>query len=420
MATGAGGSQGSVRHSVAVTAPTVPDARPRERSEREVIAYLAFMGILMAFGVDAALPAFDDLRTAFDLAADSNRISLTVTLYLIGLAIGQLAVGPIADRYGRVLTLRLGICLYSLGALGSIVSPDLTWLLISRAIWGVGAAAPGALRTTVARDLYSGAQMARVVSIASGFFMMGPVIAPIVGQGILAISSWQWVFGASLILAAVLGVWTIRFGETLEPANRRAIDPAGIVAGFRAVLANRQTLGYTLALTFGFGAFFVFLGSSHPIIDDIYGRGDQFALWFGLASVAMAVSFFSVNRFIVRRGAHRTAVVTASAAVALSLVLTALSIAGDGVPSFAVWLGFIAVINALTTLLTPTCYSLGLEPMGSLAGTASGVMGFVSTAGGSLLAAAIDASIDGSVTPMAVAYAGYVSLALVSMRWARA
>lgn len=402
-----------------MTAPTVPDTRLRRRSEREVIAYLAFMGILMAFGIDAALPAFDDLRVAFDLADDSNRISLTVTLYLIGLAVGQLAVGPLADRYGRVLTLRLGIGLYCLGAAGSIIAPDLTWLLVSRAVWGLGASAPGALRTTVARDLYSGAQMARVVSIASGFFMMGPVIAPIAGQGILALSSWQWVFGSSLVLAVVLGAWSFRFGETLDPEHRRPIDPVGVALGFRAVLANRQTLGYTLALTFGFGAFFVFLGSAQPIIDDIYGRGDRFALWFGLASATMAISFFSVNRFIVRRGAHRTAVVSSTAAVVLSVVLTVLSVAADGVPSFAVWLGFIAVINAFTTLLTPTCYSLGLEPMGSLAGTASGVMGFVSTAGGSLLAAMVDASIDASVTPMAVAYAGYGSLALVSMWWAR-
>ena len=383
-----------------------------QRSEREVIGYLAFMGILLAFGIDASLPAFGELRAAFGLDAGSNRISLIVTLYFMGMAFGQVVYGPLADRFGRVPVLNAGVGLYCLGAVGAIVAPNLEFLLASRLVWGLGAASPGALRATIARDLYSGDQMARVIAMMMGVFMLGPVVAPIIGEGILTVASWQWIFGAAIILAAVQLMWTHRFGETLDPANRRPLELAEIVRGFLIVFRNRATLAYAMALTFGFGAFIVFLGSSQPVIDRIYGRADQFALWFAIASVLMAVAFFSVNRFIERHGAHRVAVAVASVSVASSLLLFLIALTQDGVPSFWVWFVLIAVASSAITLLTPTCYSLALEPMGELAGTASGVVGFVSTAGGAVLAAIVDASIDATVTPMAVGYVGYGLIAL--------
>ena len=185
---------------------TAPPAR-RRRSEREVIAYLAYAGILLAFGIDSALPAFDELRPAFGLAPESNRITLIITWYFLGMAVGQLVYGPVSDRFGRVPALRVGIGVYCLGAIGGILAPNLELLFVSRFVWGLGAAAPGVLRAAIARDLYEGNQMARVMSVMMAFFLMGPILAPIAGEGILAVGNWQWVFAASLILAAILFAW---------------------------------------------------------------------------------------------------------------------------------------------------------------------------------------------------------------------
>lgn len=389
-----------------------------KRSERQVIAYLAFMGILLAFGIDAALPAFDELRVAFELEPGSNQISLIVTLYFIGMATGQLVYGPVADRFGRQPALTAGVVLYCLGAIGSILAPSLEWLFVSRLVWGLGAAGPGALRTTIARDLYEGDQMARVISVMMGVFMTGPILAPIIGDGILRIGNWQWIFGAALLLAAVQMAWIFRFGETLDPANRRPIEIRNVLEGFRSVLGTPVTLRYALALMFGFGSFIVFLGSSQPIIDRIYGRGDQFALWFAVGSLALVASFFSVNRFIIRFGAHRVASASALIALAASSVLLVTSLTSQGVPPFLVWFILITVANAFTTLLTPTCYSLALAPMGDRAGTASGVIGFMSAAGGATLAAIVDAAIDETVTPMAVGYVGYGVVSILMLTWA--
>lgn len=316
--------------------------------------------------------------------------------------------------------MRLGLGVYALGAVGSILAPSLGWLYVSRFVWGFGAASPGMIRAAIARDLYEGNQMARIISIYMAFFLIGPVLAPAAGDGILAVGSWEWVFGAALVLAGVLAVWTQIFGETLAEEDRRPLDFGETFRGFRHVFTTRTTFGYTMGLTFSFGAFIVYLGSAQPIMDVIYGRDEQFAFWFGAAGVFMACYFFAVNPFINRFGAHRVSVFVSSASVAVSAVLLVAALATDGVPNFFVWLVLIGIANAFTTLLVPTCYALGLEPMGKLAGTASAVMGFVSTLGGSALAAVIDAQIDGTITPMALGYVVYGGIALGFIVWAGA
>ena len=390
-----------------------PLVHKQARSERVVVAYLALLGILLAFGIDAALPAFDELREAFGLEPDSNRITLIITLYFMGLAFGQLFYGPISDRFGRQPAVMSGVAVYCLGALGSIFAPSFELLLVARLVWGLGAASMGVLRTAIARDLYEGDQMARVISTMMGFFMMGPVVAPIIGDGILEIASWEWIFGAGILLALVVLASSVAFGETLDPEQRRPFDLNSIFSGFRIVFGTRSTLYYTMALTSGFGAFIVFLGSSQPVIDNIYDRGDQFSIWFAVASIAMAIGFFIANSFIDRYGAHRVAVTVAMSSFVLGGLLFVIALATSGVPAFGIWFVLIALANLFTTILTPTCYALGLEPMGELAGTASAVMGFISTAGGSLLAALIDASIDDTVTPMGFGYVFYGGVAVI-------
>ena len=141
-----------------------------------MIGFLAFMGILTAFGVDSSLPAFDEIRPDVGLDSGSNRITLMVTFYVIGTALGQVLCGPFADRFGRIPVLRFSLALYGVGVISTIVSPNLTLLLVSRAVWGLGASGPSSLRASIARDLYSGDEMARIVAWSMGIFIAGPII----------------------------------------------------------------------------------------------------------------------------------------------------------------------------------------------------------------------------------------------------
>ena len=166
-----------------------------------MIRFLAALGILLAFGIDAALPAFDEIVA--DLPEATGRISLIGTVYFLGMAAGQLVFGPLSDRFGRRNALLAGMGLYAFGAIAAALASSFTLLLVARAIWGLGAASPAVLRVAIARDLYDGDQMAKVVTIVMAVFLIGPIVAPFLGEAILQVGSWRLVFTAAVALAAL-------------------------------------------------------------------------------------------------------------------------------------------------------------------------------------------------------------------------
>ena len=390
-----------------------------QRSERGVIAFLASLSILLAFGIDAALPAFDEIREEFDLASGSGEVSLIVTFYFFGMAAGQLFYGTLSDRFGRMPLLMTGIALYCVGAAGASLAPTFAVMLGFRFLWGFGAAGPNVLSAAIARDLYSGDQMARVLSVVMAVFLIGPSVAPLAGDGLLVLGGWQVVFLAALVLALVMAVWALKFGETLAPERRRSVRPEAILAGMRLTVSNRASAFYIAAMVFSFAAFFVFLGSSQPIIDEIYGRGDWFAVIFGAISAVNGVGVAYSSRLIRVFGAAAVARASFFALIASYAVLAAAALTTDGVPSFWIWVVMITITSTLSTVITTTCISLAMQPMERIAGTAAAVRG-VSTLGvGSVLAAIIDRQIDTTITPMAVGGVIYATVGAGLLLWAR-
>ncbi len=388
-------------------------------SERQVIVFLAFLSIILTFGIDSVLPAFDEIREQFELKPGSGEVSLVITWYLLGMAAGQLLWGLLSDRFGRRSILVVGLGLYGLGALGAGLAPNMTGLLTMRFVWGLGAASPSATRLAIARDLYSGDQMARVISIVMAVFLLGPAITPAVGEGILLIGDWRLVCFSAAPLAALAVFWTVRFGETLPRSSRRPIDLGATGRGIRAVLLTRVTIGYTLALMFTFGAFFVYLGSSAPIIDEIYGLDEYFALIFGGSALFFAAAVWTSERFIRRYGADGVSMTALLGLLVISAVFTFWSVASEGVPSFWVWYAATGLLGAFTTIFTPTTSAIAMEPMQRIAGAASGMFGVITIGGGSILASLIDRQIDDTVTPMAVGNILYTTVAIGLVLWAR-
>ncbi|NDH87514.1 MAG: MFS transporter, partial [Actinobacteria bacterium] len=203
-------------------------ASTRVRSEAGVVAYLGFTSALLALGIDTALPAFDEIREEFSLADGSGEVSLVVTAYFLGMAAGQLPMGPLSDRFGRRPVLLASFALYLIGALGATLAPSFGILLGARFLWGLGAAGPAVIGNAIARDLYSGDQMARVLSLTMAVFLIGPTIAPLLGEMLLLTGVWQAVFLVGFALALVGAAWTFRFGETLPDDRRRPIDPPAV------------------------------------------------------------------------------------------------------------------------------------------------------------------------------------------------
>ncbi len=387
-------------------------AAKRERTDWEVVAFLAFMGMSVAFGIDASLPAFDEMRPDVGLPPESNRITLAITVYFLGMAGGQIVYGPISDRFGRIATLRAGMAIYAIGATGSMLATDFGFLLGSRLVWGLGASAASLMNLAILRDLYSGNRMARMMSTISAVFLVGPVVAPLIAEGILRTASWRWVYACGLVLAGAVVAWSVRFGETLHPDDRRPLRVRPTVEAFRRVVTSRRTILYAATLLFVDGAFLIFLGSTQQVFDVVYGRADQFAFLFAASAVVFAVGFLLVNPAIGRWGAHRVGLSVLSAAIALAVVLLMLTVAADGVPEFWTWFSLMVVGNTLLALVTPVAMSMALEPMGDLAGTAAGILGLGGITAASLLAAFVGTHIHASTTPWAVAFVVYGAIGL--------
>jgi len=392
-----------------------PGDQKTARSDRSVILYLSFLGVLLATGIDIALPAFDAIEEALDGSAN---ISLVVTLYVIGMAIGQLIVGPIADRFGRQPAVLGGLALYAVGAIASALAPSFSLLLIARLVWGLGAAAPAGLRSAVTRDLYSGDKMARITTIMMAVFLLGPIFVPLLGDLMIRVAPWPVIFWFAAGLAVIGAVWCVRFDETLAVENQRPLQPGKIWQGIKVVVRTRVTAGHMLANVFLTGAFFIFLGSSQPVFDQVYGRSSQFAVFFALTGALTVGPLIVNNRLIGRYGARRMSMLACagSATIAAAAVIPTLLL--DGRPSFWFWYPWLVLVTSLLTLATPSITALALEPMGELAGTASSLLFFSGFAFGAVLAALFDRLVDDTVTPFVLGFALYSAIGLCCLWWA--
>ena len=381
-----------------------------KRSQINVIFFLAFLNGLAAFGIDSSLPAFDEIRPDIGLLEGSNQISLIVTIYIIGVSIGQIIFGPFTDRFGRITSLKFALCLYIVGALGSLLSQNLLTILIFRFFWGLGSSIPTSMRTTIARDLYSGDEMAKVMSKIMAVFLLGPIITPLLSEVFLSFTNWRVVFSLAIILAGIGILWSLWFGETLPENKRRTLNWETTAQSFKKIFSTRITIGYVLAVTFAQGTFVIWLSSSQPIFDLIYGKASQFAVIFSILGIPSAIAFFASNSFISIFGAKRVTLFSVGVSVLINITSLLLALTSDGSPNFWIWLLLIGCSNIFLMLLSPIGLSLALEPMGDLAGTASGVAGAISLGGAALLAVIFSTQIKYSVIPLTIGYLLYSTI----------
>lgn len=392
-------------------------ARASKHPESVVIGYLATLGMMLAAGIDIALPAFDSISKDLDI---DRAPTLMVTVYLIGMAIGQLLWGPLSDRYGRKLAISAGLVVFVIGAAGSALAPNYNTLLTARLVWGLGAAAPAGLRAAVARDLYSGDKMARVISIMMAVFLIGPVFIPLAADQILKYSRWPILFWVAAAMAAFGIGFTLWFGETLSPQLRQPLSFKRFGKALQQITKTRITLAMILANMVNSAAFFVFLGSTQPVVSRIYDRGEQFAQLFALSGAISIIPLLLNNGLIDRYGADRMALIWIGISEVFAIAGLILAWSTGGVPPFWLWFGWLTAIATTMTLSTPSFSSLALEPMGSLAGTVASILYGAGFAGGALIAAIFEVRIKDDVTYFNLAFALCLTVTLAIYLWSGA
>jgi DHA1 family bicyclomycin/chloramphenicol resistance-like MFS transporter len=380
--------------------------------KREFIALAALLMALNALAIDIMLPALQQIGASLGVENENHR-QYIVSAYLLGFGGAQLIYGPLADRFGRRLPLMIGIVIYICSALGIAFIPSFVGLLTLRFVQGLGAAATRVITISIVRDIYGGRQMAEVMSLIMMVFMIVPVIAPGTGQIILLFASWHMIFVFIAAVAVCVLTWMyVRMPDTLHPKDVRPFTAKSILAGFAIVLSNRTALCYTLATTFIFGSLFGFVNSAQQIYVGIYKLGVYAPLAFAGVALFMASASFVNSQLVGRYGMRRLSHASLIGFSGITFVWLMVQLSFSGPMPFPLFIGFFALVMFQFGLIGSNFNSLAMEPLGHVAGTASSVLGFMSTVGGALIGAAIGQAFDGTATPMVI---GYFTVSLIAL-----
>ena len=376
----------------------------------EFVGLVAAMMACQAIAIDSMLPAFPIIVRALHVA-DENHGQWILTAYMVGLGVGQLFWGMMSDRFGRRPVLLSGLALYVVAALLCGLTDSFQALLIWRFIHGLAAACVTVARSVI-RDLYEGRAMARVMSLTFVVFLMVPVLAPSVGQAILFLAPWRYIFIFAGVFASVIWLWaSLRLQETLHPEYRMTLTRSHIAHAVRLVVGNRTSLCYTLALTVMFGSIMAYVGMVQQIFGDVFHRANLMPAMFALCAVTMGIAAFMNSRFVERLGMRLISHTALLCFIAITGVHAV--VAAAGFEQMWTFVAFQAASMCCFSLSVSNFGAMAMEPIGAVAGIGASLQGFVSTFLGALVGAAIGRQFNGTTVPLAVGCLGCGLTALV-------
>lgn len=370
------------------------------------------LGSLIALGpltIDMYLPALPAITD--DLMTTSATVQLTLTGTLLGLAVGQLIVGPLADAFGRKRPMLAGVATHVLASVLIVVAPSIAVLGALRVLQGAGAAAGAVVALAIVRDLYTG--RAAGVLLSRLILVMGaaPVIAPTLGGELLRFTSWRGVFAALAVYGLVLMPVAYRLlPETLPPDRRRPARIGPTLRTYRALLADRTFVGLILVAGLAMAGLFGYISGSSFVFQEQFGLDEQaFGLLFG-AGAFWLIGATQLNAYLLRRFEPRQLLLAAvSGGTASGLLLVAVAAAGvGGLAGIVVplWLTLFAAGLAL-----PNAPALALSRYGAAAGTAAALLGAVQFGVGALVSPMVGV-LGNDAVAMGVVVAGGMALAL--------
>ncbi|MEQ1939990.1 multidrug effflux MFS transporter [Mesorhizobium sp. CN5-321] len=370
------------------------------------------LGLLSAvgpFAIDMYLPALPSIGG--DLAASPGAVQMTLLIFFLTIGFGQLLVGPLADMFGRKPPLYVGLAMFLAGSVGAALSPTVEWLILFRFIQGLGACAGMTVPRAIVRDLHTGTEAARLMSMLMLVFSISPILAPLTGSLIIDAFGWRGVFWA-VTIAGVIGMVLLATSlKETRPAEARAGSTlGGALRGYWTLMGDRSFLGLTAISSFAISSFFVYLSNSSFVIIDHYGMSSRaYSLFFSVN----AVSFFAMSQltgFLSERfGLMRVVRVAVTGYATVMVALFA--VMASGVDSLPVMAAFLFVGYGFVGLVIPSTSVLAMEEQGEIAGTASALMGTLQLAIGALAMGVAGIFFDGTPLPMV---AGIAICAVIS------
>ena len=368
-------------------------------SSSQRLTYIVILGALAALGpftIDLYLPAFP--AVAADLHASDAAIQLTLTATLVGFALGQLIVGPLADAFGRRKPLIIATSIHVVASLAVVFAPTVELVTVGRVFQGIGAAGSGVVAMAIVRDLFNGQRLIRMLSRLALVWGLAPVLAPVLGSQLLRVVEWRGIFivlaAYGLVMVVVSSFFMI---ETLPADRRGAFSGRSIARRYRHLVHDRAFVGAAILGSMAFTALFSYLSSSSFLLQDTFGlSAQQYGMVFGLNSLGL-VAATQISARLMRRFAPKQ--VATLGVLIMSTGAASLLVAGLADGSLAWVLASLFFVVSPLGIIMPTVQVTALANHAAEAGTAASLIG------------ALNSLLPGLATPIV----GMLGVSVVSM-----
>ena len=379
----------------------------------EFVILISAIMMIVAFAIDSMLPALPAIAQALGVGDVSQR-PLVISSFLLGFAVGQLFVGTLSDRYGRRGLMLWSLFGFAVASLAAALAPTFDHLLVARGVQGIFAAGARVIVTSTVRDRFEGRDMAQVMSLSSMIFMAAPILAPAMGQAILLVGPWRWIFGALAAIGVAIWAWVLwRLPETLAAQNRIPIERDTVIASAKLVLTDRMSVGYSVAMAMLSCALFGFLMSVQQIFETTFQRADLLPTGFAIMASGMAIASLMNAAFVQRFGMRLIGHGALFFFTIIAAVHAALSL--NGYESLPVFIGLQMLMMMGFSFVAGNFGAMAMENMGGAAGMASSLQGSLANLLGTVFGTIIGQSFDGTTGPLYIGFtvSGVVALLAV-------
>jgi DHA1 family bicyclomycin/chloramphenicol resistance-like MFS transporter len=384
----------------------------------EFVLIVSAIMSLTALSTDAMLPALPEIGSDLHVQNTNDR-QLVVSLFFLGMAVGQLFFGPLSDKIGRKPAIYRGYVLYIAGSLVSLSAMSFPMLLFGRILQGVGISGPRAVTMALVRDQYEGRAMARVMSFAVTVFILVPMIAPTLGQALLFLVGWRSIFGCFVLLAVITSLWVaLRIPETLAPENRAPFSLRRITDTVREIASIRPAIGYTVAAGLISGVHLGYLNSAQQIFQEQYDLGNLFPLCFAIVALSIGLASFSNTRLVMRLGMIFLVRRALFIVLGLSVAMLGIALLAAGQPPLWFLMAYLMMTFFCIGILFGNMNALAMRPLGHIAGIGAAVVGSLSTLVSIPLGTAIGRGYNGTMLPLVAGAFILAGLSIVVAHWA--
>lgn len=343
------------------------------------IVIISMLMALVSLVINMMLPAYIKIKQSFNLS-DSSEVHKVVSFLYLGLAIGQLFLGPLSDAWGRKKVMALGLLTFLFGCLISTLATKFNFLLIGQIIQGLGLGAPRVLSLSIVRDKFSGNGMAKIMSYIMVVYILTPTVSPTFGKFIVDLVPWKYLFVLfGFITIIVLVLYGLNLPETLPIDRRGKFRVSKILHSIKEISSNRATTLYIVILGLYSGVFIGILNLSQQIFEFDYNLGDRYPFYFAFLALSIGAASFLNGTIVTYFGTKRLIEKAIQLSFLCALGFLISLFINNGVMSFANLFSFLVCQFFCYGILIGNISAQAMKPFGHIAGLASAIIGSIST-----------------------------------------